>query len=252
MKRIDKMLLLAFLVAASCSSGSAEPQGRSRQLLVLVDRSASQSDVTRSEHLAYLRTLITRLDYGDEAILLRVNQKGPREEDYQPFIVEIPAERKLGRESSLDRDKKSGVIEGALSALEVLYADSIPARNTDLFSTFHVASELVQDAGNKERVIVVLSDMLQSAQGVEMDRLRRMPSPTWLRDQQHAGTLPSLQGACVMVVGADDSEHGGVVVRDFWIAYFGAAGATLTADSYRLRPPITPRDRCQSLEDSRG
>src|SRR5690606_34989494 len=90
-------------------------------------------------------------------------------------------------------------------------------QTTDLFATLHIAAEYVRDEPDRETTLLLLSDMLQSAHGVEMGREGGVPPPTWLVAQSRAGLLPALAGVCVVVVGADATTPGGVAVRDFWM-----------------------------------
>jgi len=65
-----------------------------------------------------------------------------------------------------------------------------------------------------------------------------MPPGGWVDQQASGGMLPSLEGTCVVVIGADPTNANGQRVRQFWSSYFDAAGAELDAGNYRLRAPV--------------
>jgi hypothetical protein len=92
----------------------------------------------------------------------------------------------------------------------------------------------VRDAGSRPTQLVLLSDMLQSAHGVEMSRADGVPPAGWVESQAASGLLPRLDGSCVTVVGADATSANGVAVRDFWKKYLEASGASLPEANYRL------------------
>ena len=82
--------------------------------------------------------------------------------------------------------------------------------------------------------------MLQSTSAFEFEGGRRMPAEGWVSAQARQGLLPSLDGACVVVVGADPTTPHGQRVRAFWGEYFDAAGARLDPGNYRVRAPTDP------------
>jgi hypothetical protein len=87
--------------------------------------------------------------------------------------------------------------------------------------------------------------MLQSAQGIEMEKLARMPRLDWIAKQKTLGLIPRLNGTCIVVVGADPTNAAGVRVKDFWRQYFIAAGSTLEDTRYRALPPPANHTFCE-------
>jgi hypothetical protein len=117
-------------------------------------------------------------------------------------------------------------------------------QHTDILTTLHLASESMRDANGRSTTILLLSDMLQSSYGIEMERPARMPAPKWVSQQKQIGLIPNFAGACVVVVGADSTTGLGVKVRRFWQEYFAAAGGTLREEEYRATPPQARRHLC--------
>lgn len=239
-------LLLAIL-AAACGSGDRTQAGETaeavvvrqpRQVIVLVDLSASQAPAMLGEARAFLDRLISELWFGDRLVLLEVHQAGVREAARR-WVDTLPSLPDPSFVTSRDRHRLKGDLDAARSVSAIFFDPERArrARHTDLFSTLHVAAEFTRAAGGHQTVLVVLSDMLQSAGNIEMEGLRRMPPEGWIDAQRAAGLLPRLDGACVMVVGADATTPEGAAVRDFWLRYFEAAGARLRPESYRLLAP---------------
>lgn len=82
--------------------------------------------------------------------------------------------------------------------------------------------------------------MLQSADGIEMQGHARMPPSDWIEEQRRMGNLPSFNGACVYVVGGDQTPE----VRNFWKTYFMATGASLIDKNYRSTVPLQGAQIC--------
>ena len=123
----------------------------------------------------------------------------------------------------------------SIAAFQRSFAMNLPEiPRTDIVSTLHTASEYAQDANGRKTTVVLLSDMLQSANGIEMERLRRMPPAGWIAQQRVAGALPDLGGVCVAAVGADGTTKEGAAVKQFWTKYLKAAGADFRESNYRL------------------
>lgn len=243
------LLVLTFLVVgcgpepADAPQGGAVPGGngrivRPKQVIVLLDLSASQTPGMLEEARRFLDALVAQLSFGDRIVLLEVHQTGVRDA-VRRWADTLPRLIDPGYVSTRDRARLEGTREAVRSVARAFFDSTSAgkAKHTDLLATLHIASEYARDAGDRETIVVLLSDMLQSAGGIEMERLRRMPGPGWVERQKTAGLLPELRNACIFVVGADATTREGAAVREFWLEYFGAAGARLGRENYRLLAP---------------
>jgi hypothetical protein len=108
--------------------------------------------------------------------------------------------------------------------------------NTDLFGAFSIAQRLFASYPERPaKVLVVLSDMVQDspAHNFTHERLSSGRTKTLLAALRDAGQLPQLDRAQVHVVGASAGNSARFhSIRDFWLAYFKAAGATLRPEDY--------------------
>lgn len=148
--------------------------------------------------------------------------------------------------SGRDKNQLLGTLKGVRSIIPSFFRDQPAGKalHTDIFTTTLVADEFVNDADGRPTTLIFLSDMLQSAQGFEMEKLARMPPPGWIEKQKRNGLIPDFHSACVVVVGADATTNEGVKVRKFWEVYFAASGAFLSQRNYRATPPATVTDLC--------
>lgn len=237
-------LLLAAFTAPACDGGggrgaAARPTATAaapRQVIILVDRSASRQPHMLAEGKRFIADIVNTLTYGDEIVLIEMHQ-GSATEDVRRWSASIPALEDPAFESIRDEQRRSGVRQGAMAVVEEFFEGDARAANTDILSTLQVAAEYVRDAGGRRTILLILSDMLQSANGIEMERQRRMPEPGWLEAQRVAGLLPALDGVCVAVIGADATTPDGAAVKRFWQDYFTAVGARLSDGNYRIVPP---------------
>ncbi|MGH7477256.1 MAG: hypothetical protein ACRELD_13365 [Longimicrobiales bacterium] len=225
-------------VRGEAGAGTASARD-ARQLIAIIDFSASQTEAARRAARAYLEDAVAALGYGDQLILLEMHRLAARD-SVRVFARDMPQPRRAGQETSFDLQALNAARHAILETLPIFFDPSIVGRvaTTDVHSTLQIASELQRDAAGRKKQILLLSDMLQSTPGIEMDGLRRMPGAEWVRLRKAEGTLPDLSGSCVMVVGADATTAAGQQVRRFWEAYFREAGARLDARDYRLIPPL--------------
>jgi hypothetical protein len=115
---------------------------------------------------------------------------------------------------------------------------------TDILSTMHDVAADLRAAPNRQAVLYVFSDMLQSNRTIDMEGLRRMPPSSWVADQASNGTLPDLSGLCVVVIGARVDTEASQRVKSFWDEYFAATGARMLDRNYTLRPVTLPEYPC--------
>jgi hypothetical protein len=249
-KRLAPATLAALIGACggggAASSGGGEARAP-RQVIVVVDLSGSQTPEMLTKGKALLGQVIDGLSYGDQIVIIEMLQHSPREAA-RVWADSIPRLADPTFVSSRDQNRLDGVRQGAHSVASQFFdtATAGKAAHTDIFSTLHVAAEFVRDAGGRQPVLILLSDMLQSANGVEMEWLRQMPPPGWISVQRQGGLLPRLNGVCVTVVGADATTAAGVAVRDFWREYFTAAGTALEEKNYRLLASRIDRLGCDA------
>ena len=230
------------LLLAGCSGSSAESRTAAsadevpEQTIVALDLSGSQTPGRLHESRMALDEVIDELGYGDRVVLIQVHQRQAQEEGARRWTETLPRPTAGQPANSLDAERAERIRDAARAVATEFFdaeaAGHIPT--TDLFATLHIAAEYARAEPDRHTTLVLLSDMLQSAHGVEMDRAGGVPPAEWLEAQARAGVLPRLGGVCVVVIGADATSAHGIQVRDFWRAYMTAAGASLREENYRL------------------
>lgn len=238
---------LAALAPAACTESSAshasaeaaaEARDVRRTVVAVVDFSGSQVSHAVRESRGYLEKVVNGLDHGDRLVLLEMYRSGPRD-SVGMFVQDMPEPLREGASTSYDRRELAAARRGVLNALPIFFDPDLvrTVPTTDLLTTMHIAAEHLRDADGREKELLLLSDMLQSTPRFEFQGAARMPPDGWVEAQAREGLIPSLDGTCVVVVGADHMTPAGQRVRRFWDAYFQAAGATLEGANYRLRAP---------------
>lgn len=242
--RYGRALPLAYLAAAvGCTDVKAVPSAdlprAPRQVMAAIDISGSRSAHELAEGRAMLERVIDGLSYRDRVVLLEMHERGVRD-GRRSWADTMPSALRLATPTAGDRQRLENAREAARAVIPIFFDSArlgrVPA--TDILATLQTVGEYRRDAGPRRPVLVLLSDMLQSAGGIEMSRPSGVPGPEWVRSRKEAGLLPPLEGVCVLVIGADASTRHGLAVKQFWREYLAAAGAELDDANYRRT--VTP------------
>jgi hypothetical protein len=218
----------ALLLTAACGGGARTadaadaPPRTPTEYVVAVDLSTSLTPTERESHRALLQGLVRELDFGDRLVLLKTHAAGVRDTS-TARTVSMPVARGA-RPLQREREELDFARQTADAYVTSLFRSSA-VNGSDLFATLHTAGEQIRTGTGSRKVLVVLSDMLQCTRDVCIEGTRPLPDSAWVAARKRQGLAPSLDGVCVAVVGADDSNARGVGVRDFWRRYFQAAGA---------------------------
>ena len=242
-------LLLAVLTLRMVTfpaHGTSIPGGiPAKQYIVLIDLSASRNKAMLDEERQFLNELAGKLGFGDQIVLLQMQQAGLTDHPLH-WTVTMPSPKDASFVTSRDRNQLTAAQSGVRLALPSFFEakDAVKVNHTDIFTTLQLAGESAHDGGARQTVLVLLSDMLQSGQGFEMERLAKMPPPSWIETEAHDGLMPQLGRVCVVAIGADATTASGVKIRNFWQAYFARAGARLLGQNYRATPPTVGAEFC--------
>lgn len=240
---------IVFVLSMSGCSNARATQGVSspRQYIMLLDLSMSRSEEMRNEGVDYLNRLSDRLHFGDRVTILQVQQTGLLDHPkHWTDVMPLPADSAYV--TSRDSKQLAAEQESVRNAIKIL--SQLPPRDkvlhTDLITTLNLSGEYAHDFSTQRTTLILLSDMLQSSNGIEMEHLKRMPQAGWVEAQKKLGLIPKLSGACIVVVGADATTREGVKVRNFWQAYFAATGSNLSPVNYRATPPTSGSATCET------
>lgn len=115
--------------------------------------------------------------------------------------------------------------------------------NTDLMNAFGLADKVFNGeecSTTRQKLLVVFSDMIEQSGHYNFVSipLDDTAIQSIIAKERKSGQLPKLNGVKVWVAGATASTGAGLSsnrihqIQDFWLAYFKACGADLTADRY--------------------
>jgi hypothetical protein len=241
---------VAACTAVETQSGPAPPPPR--HYVVVVDRSSSITPPELENQRRVASQIIGELSFGDRFALLIAHETGPRTGTEQ-LTRRMPRARNPANPLEEERNALAAARDSLRRAsLAALGGDR--KGMTDLLSSFRSAGDHYSQSEPYRRQLIVLSDMLHCVRNglcFERDDFGGVPAQ-WLNEQSANGTLPRLQDVCVAVVGGQQATPRDARVRDFWIAYFKAAGADLRSDRYRYEASGAPWRDCFPLGDRSG
>lgn len=233
--------------SASAGEGEAGTVVKSTpELVVFVyDRSSSIEDHQLELARQLTNERIRKLDHGDRIAAHELLQLS-LDEPPKRWSETVP--QRQWQEMALSRDStiRARFLQDAQDYL-VVFTDTTGRAEidgTDILSTMHDVAADLRAAPNRQAVLYVFSDMLQSNRVIDMEGLRRMPPASWVSQEAAKGTLPDLTGLCVVVIGARVDTDASQRVKNFWDEYFEATGATLVDRNYTLRPVSLPEHPC--------
>lgn len=229
------------------AGGEAAPEEPPELVIFVYDRSTSIPDHSLAMAGELTRGRLRDLDHGDRISAMQVLQLSLAEPPAR-WSQQVPLRRWTDRDVAADSVSRVRFVRDAADYLR-RYAEPAGRENingTDLLSTFHDVGEEIRAHPGYRFTMYVFSDMLQSNRTIDMEGLRRMPSPGWVQESAARGTLPDLSGLCVVVVGARVDTEAGQAVKRFWEEYLAATGARLEDRNYGLRPVTLPDRPCSA------
>ncbi len=237
-------------VLSGCKSqpvAASTPLAGGREYVLIVDLSASRSSAMEQEEKNFLHSLAQQLKYGDQVVMLQTQQDGLKDRPKR-WILSMPATQDPLLEIKRDASHFKSAQEGLENAVD--YSFRMPSdatiQHTDILTTLHLAAESIQDGlPGRPATVILLSDMLQSANGIRDGAVQEDACPWVDRAAKDRWPDTFLGGACVIVIGADSTNAAGVKVKRFWEDYFAATGASLNERDYRATPPRPSRNLCR-------
>jgi hypothetical protein len=207
-----------------------------REWIIAADLSASRNSSQLRESKAFVDSLPKVAANGDRITLLRVRERGLGDSSFQ-WSHDIPALIHPGAPNVSDSLDLEDAKRELIAETSVLFDPEIEGRlqGTDLFATLFRVADLVRSDRARRSTLILLSDMLQSTRDVNMER--SVPDTTWVTDRLTKHLLPDLAGVCIVALGADVSTARGERLRQFWRAYFRAAGADYRDANFRNWAP---------------
>jgi hypothetical protein len=226
MKRVSTLLLvLMSLLALGCSSAR-----KPRVILVFADVSASVKDF--AVYRDAWSKIVASLHPCDRVILAQISDRTYT--DFRPALDYEMPRLSWWRDNKLTNEAR---LKDAKATFEKKFNDSLAgsrSAHTDIFGALLEAGKLFK-GDRREPVLVLLSDMLQDADGYDFEKLAMSEEFTKrvIADVKGRAEIPDLSGASVYVAGASArSTRQACAVEQFWLAYAKAGNARLTSERY--------------------
>lgn len=235
--------------AAGCggSSPEAQEQHRSNLVIFVYDRSGSISEYQLELARELTSSRVRQLDYGDRIVAMELLEASLEEPPHR-WSQRVPDREYPDMVVASDEVSHRRFLRDAATYMERFTDPSSrePSRGTDILSTLHDVSADLRAYPDDRSILYLFSDMLQSNAVLNFEQSGLRPNVDWIERQAADDQLPDLGGLCVVVVGARTDTAKGQAVKDFWLQYFEATGATLRDENYSLRPVELPQAPCGS------
>lgn len=116
------------------------------------------------EDKADLEHLVKTLNFGDEIVLLQLQQLGLLDHPKRWPVI-MPERKGSFFDSSRDKASLASKLKSVILALPSFFksVDGATVLHTDIFTTMQLVGEYVHDGGGRSTTLVLLFDMLQSA-----------------------------------------------------------------------------------------
>ncbi len=220
------VLTVTALMVTACSSKPVTGPGPA--VAVLVDVSGSASGI-HQRYLADFGRVLGALQ-GDERLYTFTIEANS---SVAPMAFDLPLEASNGnaytRRVTLKRQSK----EASDKFTQVLETHRPERPGSAIIDGIrHAADALSKLPPEQERVVVVLSDMIEQSERSDFTGLTEGGVAPLIEQLQQQGSIPALKGARIYVAGITDasgalSASQVQVIRNFWERFFEAAGAHL-------------------------
>ena len=237
--------LLAFpalLLTTGCARSSQAAAERGTAVVIFVDFSDSVTD--RAGFKRELEKLVFPwLQPGDSILIAPIHDKTLTE--FRPLVeAELPPRPqfngwlnnviKYGKEAKATERRIVEVKESLRTQTDAAMRREYKARYTDIFSSLLLAEKLFS-AESRNKVLIIMSDMIEDYPPYAFDRLTWTPTTTQklMSELETKRMIADLSGVCIYVSGvsAPSAELAQNIGR-FWEAYFKKAGADLSPSRY--------------------
>ncbi len=242
--------VVAGIVLGGCqdlaqSGHTSEPEDTRDLLIFVFDRSNSVQEHELTQARQLTRDRVNELEHGDRIVALELLEESLDEEPRR-WSQRVPNRQFENQEIRRDSVARARFIQDVRDYI-VRFSDPEDRggiSGTDILSTLHLVASEIQAYPEYRPTLFLYSDMLQANRVMNMEGLVRMPPDNWVQTQAERGTLPDLEGLCVVIVGARNDTRASQIIKDFWVEYFEATGATLQNGNYNYRPVRLPERPC--------
>jgi hypothetical protein len=240
-----KLTLLWFIIIGalflySPSNWSREAFGKSenalphpRLIVVLVDMSASADQARRTVCKDAFEKVYRNLRHGDRLVVGTITSQSYVE--FKPVVdEEIP--KKTVWDNRLQYEKKlRDAKEKIRREVDKLLSQKQGTLLTEILDSLNIADIIFHDEKERQKVLVILSDMIQDSKDYKFDKDRMTDEyiNNVIRSRQKDKLVPNLANVKVYVAGASavDSDKFRAI-QAFWARYFAECRADFSPHRY--------------------
>jgi len=263
------MALPALALAGGCTRSTQVSGHASTAVVIFVDFSDSVGGMDRTGFRREIdKQILPWLEPGDSFLVAPIHDKTLTQ--FRPLVeAELPPRpqfngwmnnvMKFNREAKAADAKIIQVKETMRTQTAEALGRTSQARYTDIFSSLLLAEKLFS-AESRNRVLILMSDMIEDYPPYTFDKISWTPSTTdnILKSLEAQRGIADLRGVCVYVSGvsAPNAEMATNIGR-FWEAYFKKAGADLHPSRYahvllHWPPPTSCHPSGQTVDSGRA
>lgn len=249
MHPVLKVLFGLLAVALTTATSLAADDRPAKTVLVAVDLSSSTVD-HRSDYIKYFRMILDTIGEGDTLAVLRIASRPGAGASIEIGPVTIKPIGLTDNARRVKADNLKATLD-AIRSFESLVATGTDTKanegETPVIAVTQSSVRLFDIYRNERKVLVYLSDMLESASDTAKFESSRPPfnqkiAESAFKKIQQDQRIAGLKGVTVYVAGArdlkSDAKNSAIAgartaaTRWFWSNYFSAAGADLKSSAY--------------------
>jgi hypothetical protein len=222
---------LNWKVEASEKPGDSERSPR--VIVIFVDMSGSTNQARRTVYREAFEKIYQELGQGDRVVVGTITSRSYI--DFKPRVdEEIPKKtvwvNRLQFENNLTKTKNKIQKE-----VNRLLSHKRGTSHTEILNSLNIADTIFHDEKKRQKILVLLSDMIQDSKEYKFDKDRITTEYTKkvIRFRQHNDLIPKLTGVKVYVAGASAPDSKKFrSVQTFWMRYFSKSGADFSPHRY--------------------
>lgn len=239
MKTWRLLLLFGIMSLISCGEKKLPP----KQVCLLYDLSESTNmSEIRQAYVATTRTILKKMKPGDVLLAALITERSISELHFG-LQYEFPRFNPTTDNILIERKEKEIFEKQLMQVKDSLLhiADSLlthPPRRimkTEILSALQVVEQVFKSYPQPRKILVINSDMIEDSDFYNFTRenLTAKHIAQIIEAEKAARRVPDLSGVKVYVVGAmAQRTQRFLQIRDFWMAYFQACGATVSEQNY--------------------
>ncbi|MFQ5772519.1 MAG: hypothetical protein ACE5HX_18425 [bacterium] len=203
-----------------------------RVIVVFVDMSGSTDRVRRTVYREAFEKIYQNLQQGDRIVVGAIT--GRSYIDFKPVVdAEIPKKsiwvNRIQFEQNLAKTR-----ENIRKEVNQLLSRKRGTPRTEILNSLNIAETIFHDE-KREKVLVILSDMVQDSKEYNFDRLKVTDEyiANIIKHRKKQNLIPKLTNVKVYVAGASaDNSKKFRSIEKFWTRYFSASGADFSTHRY--------------------